>query len=58
MTNDLSLNVKQDMRTLRDDELDTVTGGAIGATARFVSFQAQFSLHNGFSPILLPPNPC
>ena len=58
MTKDLSVNVEQHIRTLRDNELDAVTGGAIGATARFVSVQTQFSWYNGFSPILLPPNPC
>jgi len=52
--------LKADQHMLRDDELDAVTGGAVGTTAHIVTFtqSVSFSVPLHLGPILLPPSPC
>ena len=46
-----------DVRVVRDDELDSVVGGALNATFHFASFPTTgFVVMARFLP--LPPNPC
>ena len=55
MTSDTSQ--EQEGRILKDDELDTVSGG-LTATTYYAGVESSAFLTTYWSPILLPPSPC